>query len=84
MDSVGIAGRVWLSGVVEVERDGWIQPSLSPLRSVYQLDIVDECWSYFVLVCIFCPCFNIGWRIVWWAGESVVGGVEWNGWDRIG
>ena len=42
MDSVGIAGRVWLSGVVGVERDGWIQPSLSPLQTVYRLDIVDD------------------------------------------
>ena len=48
MDSLGIAGRVWLSGVSAVEWDGWIKPSPSPspspspLQSVYRLDIVDD------------------------------------------
>ena len=41
-NNVGITGRVRLSGISGVDRDGCIQPSPSPLQSVYRLDIVDD------------------------------------------
>ena len=42
MDGLGIAGRVWMSRISGLERDGWIPPSPSPLQLVYRLDVVDD------------------------------------------
>ena len=42
LDGFGIVVRVWLCGISGVEKDGWIPPSLSPLQSVYRLDVVDD------------------------------------------
>ena len=42
LDGLGIAGRVWISGISGLERDGWIPPSPSPLQLVYRLDVVDD------------------------------------------
>ena len=54
MDGLGIAGRVWISGISGLERDGWIPPSPSPLQLVYRVDVVTEGVLIFVRVCIFC------------------------------
>ena len=90
LDSLGIAGQVWLSGVSGVERDGWIQPLPSPLQSVYRLDIVDDgglILFSFVFLSAFLYWMSYsgmgraecgGWVRVWWVGLSGTGGVEWD------
>ena len=83
-----------MSGINGVERDGCIQPSPTPLQSVYRLDIVDD--GFFLVS--FCSRLYLlslflywmaysgmggvecgGWGKVWWIGQSVMGVVEWNG-----
>ena len=64
MDGLGIVGRVLLNGISGVEQDGWISPLLSPLQSIYRLDVVDNSGLIFFSFVFFCPCFNIGWCTV--------------------
>ena len=73
---LGIAGRVWMSGISGLERDGWIPPSPSPLKLVYRLDVVDDggliLFSFVFLV-----------RVLYCMAYSGMDGVECGGLGRV-
>ena len=77
MDGLVIAGRVWLSEISGVERNGLI-PLSKYIDSILLTMVVLFCSRLY-----FCPRVYIEWHIVGWVWYSVVGWSECDEWSRV-